>query len=250
MPVPPDWDVLPRGSSNLLFRLDPATQGSLAQVQGSQLRWGVSVHPSDPVWHFSSEEQPPRASTIMPCPSFEEVQRSFANLGILADLSPPVILQEGEDSSRRSVGLVWTQGQTEHFLWLAQEWGQQEATWGPSVQPSHLAPQLHVSVVPQGSPWETHVGELMLSCAPRVFHPLLALPQAEALHAAEWDRMIALESISGLSTLVGLEALLLQLSQLSGLSSTVSSTVLCAHLLPLVRSVAWQLAPSASAELC
>ena len=65
----------------------------------------------------------------------------------------------------------------------------------------------------------------------------------------EKDRQQALEGFSGLSLLGGLAALLQQFSQSPDLASAVSSPVLSAQILPVLRCAPWHLAPAAVSDL-
>ena len=64
------------------------------------------------------------------------------------------------------------------------------------------------------------------------------------MRQAERDRTAALESFSGVETLLVIESVLSHLTQLPNMSSTMSATVLGSHLLPLVRFSLLQVAPS------
>lgn len=249
IPVPQGWEVHHDGSAHILLRPDPVSAGSLARVTGQRLRWGVSAHSPVPGWHFRSEAHPLHSTTALPCPSWDDVHNALSGLSLLAGFSPPVVETDGDENPRRSVGFPWTEGHADHFLRAVREWWLQSAPRGQSAQPPRPAARLRFPAVPLGSSLDARVGAFLLSRPSRSFPPPLATPSADSLRAGEKDRQLALESFSGLATLLSLESLLQQFSQSHDLASSVSAPVLCAQLLPVLRSALWQLAPASAADL-
>ena len=241
VPVPGDWSVLPHEDQPILLRQDPTSPGTMEQVPGLEVRWGVSVHVQDPTWHFRTREQAPRLAATLPFPSADEFLRSFSTLGILAGLPAPVIAQEGEEQQRRPVGLPWVDGQTDQFLRSLRDWWTQSAA-RPSNAPLPRPPtRQRPPLIPHGASLDSQVGAFLAARHPRSFPPPLSTPSADVLRTLERDRASALEFFSAFQTLMGIERLLVHLAQLP---STLSPSALCAHLTPLVRTAVWQLSPT------
>ena len=249
VPVPGDWSMLPHEDQPILLRPDPASTGTMEQVPGLEVRWGVSVHVQAPAWHFRAVEQAPRHPATMPCPSADELLRSFSTLGVLAGLPAPVITPDGEEPQRRPVGLPWVDGQTDQFLRSLREWWTQSAA-RPSNAPLPRPPtRQRPPMIPHGASLDSQVGTFLAARHSRSFPLPLATPSAEVLRTLERDRAAALELFSGFQILMGIERLLVHLTQLPSLPSTLSSSALCAHLTPLVRAAAWQLSPTLYASV-
>lgn len=247
--VPDSWQVLHRGDGNILLRPVRSAPGTMEEVHGHLVRWGVSAHSRTPTWHFCPEVPPEPAASSMPCPSWDEVHHSLSALGLLADLSAPVVTGAGEGQPCRALRLSWTDGTADAFLRATRDWWAQSAVRGQNLQPPRPSPRLRAPVVPLGSSLDSTVGSYLHSRLSRAFLPPLATPTAEFLRAGERDRSFALESFSGLSTLLSVEVLLQSLSQLPDVASSISSPALCALFLPLVRHAVWQLAPAAAADV-
>ena len=116
IPVPPRWQVLHDGPTPVLFRPDPASEGSLARVAGHHVRWGVSALSSSPGWYFRSEAPALHPPSVLPCPDWETVHSALSGLSLLAGFAPPVVTSDGPERPRRSVGLPWIEGHLGHFL--------------------------------------------------------------------------------------------------------------------------------------
>lgn len=249
VPVPCDWQVLRDGDSRILLRRDPSAPGTLVQVPDLEVCWGTSRHSLEPSWHFCPRDQASRPSASIPVPSFDELWRSLSTLGVLAGLNPPVNLSDGEEPPRRSVGVPWAEGRADVFLRSVRDWWSQSAARTSNTQPTRPSSRLRPSVLPHGPSLDSRVGSFLAARHQRAFPPPLSAPSADSLRQAEKDRALALESFSGVETLLLIERVLSHLTLLPDVSTTMSATVLGSHLLPLVRFALSQVAPSMTATV-
>ena len=246
-PVPPLWEVGQDDDQWFLRVPDPAAGGAMALAPNKQVRWGRSLHAPSPQWHFRVVDLPPRTPPAIPCHSAEQVYNSLDSLSMWAGLAPAVLDPEVPGPSRRTVGLPWIQGQALPFLTPFQDWWPQAVMKQQPGQPPRVATRSRAHVFPLGAGWDEKVSRFLLSRPPS-FPPPLAAPSAEAVRVAERDRGQSLESFSGLSYLLALEALMRQMSVKTDLQSLVSPSLLCEFFLPVLRGAIHQLAPSVSAD--
>ena len=249
VPVPQEWSVLQDGDSWSLARPDPSS-GCLSKVPDLEVCWGVSHHSPTPAWHFRSIQAPAPSSTLpaVPRPSFEDLHRSLSTLGFLAGLSPPVVTESDEHHSFRSLGLSWTAGRSGPFLRHLQDWWTQAVAKANPGQPSPPQHRQRIPILPQGPSWDASIGTHLNTPLPRSFTPPLLAPKQEVLRSADRARTSALEMFSGFSSLLAVEHLLNTLAQKKDLPS-LSPSVLCQYLLPVLHNALWQLAPSLSGEV-
>lgn len=140
-------------------------------------------------------------------------------------------------------------GQTTQFLHPVSDLWMQSAARPQNIQLPRPSPCLCAPVMLHGANLDMQVGVFLLAREMHAFPPPLATSSVESLSTGERDRHTTQEMYSGFSTLLSLESLLHQLSLLSDLATTISSTVMCSQLLPLVRSAIWQMTPSTSEEV-
>ena len=246
-PVPSTWEVGPDGDQWVLRVPDPAAGGAMTVAQNKQVRWGCSTHAPTPQWHFRVIDLPPRAPPSIPCHSPDQLYNSLDSLGMWAGLSPAVPDPEVPGPSRRTVGLPWIQGLALPFLTPHRDWWPQAVVKQQPGPPPRVTPRSRAHVFPLGGEWDEAVGRFLLSRPPS-FPPPLAAPSAETIRVAERDRGLSLESFSGLSALLGLEALMRQMAGKPDLGDLVSPSLLCEYFLPVLRCAIHQLSPSVSAD--
>ena len=247
-PVPPTWEVVQQGDQWVLQVPDPSAADAMAVAPNKQVRWGTSRHSPSPRWHFRLTDLPPRAPASIPSPAIEELANAFDSLGLWAGLSPPVLSPDGPEATHRHVDLAWMQGQAMPFLRPLRDWWPEAAVKAQPSPPPRVASRARAHVMPLGSDWDAAVGRFLLSRPPTI-PPPLSSPSAEVRRVAERDKALSLESFSGLSALLALEALMRQMSTKEDLATLVTPSLLCEYFLPMLHGALLQLAPSVSADL-
>ena len=246
-PVPVDWEVRQEGLSWVLMCPDPAAPGLMALVPDLQVRWGTSRYRATAQWHFKALPPPAPELESLPVPSEADLHSALAALALWAGLSPPGLAPAGPEASRRAFLLSWMQGQATNFLRPFREWWQQAAHRTTPPLP-RLAARCRVPVLPAGDDWDAQAARFLLARPPTAFPPPLSTPSAEAVRGAERVRAHALESFSGLSLALALEALVRQLASVPDLGARLSPSELCDFLLPVLQSMAHHLAPGATVD--
>ena len=248
-PVPPGWEVQLEGAAYVLKRPDPSSPGAMVTVQHQQVKWGSSRYCAAPQWHFQACALPPQDRETVHCPSEAHLFTTLDALGLWAGVAPPVVAPAGPAAARRSMSLPWVAGQAMPFIKPLRDWWRQSSAKPIPPPPPRQSPKFKIPVLPAGEDWDAQVARFLLSRAPDALPPPLSPPTAEVLRKAERDRVHALESYSGLSTLLGVEFLVRRLAAVPDLGSLVSPAVLCDYLLPVLQTAAHLLAPAASSDL-
>ena len=246
-PVPSTWEVGQDGDQWVLRVPDPAAGGAMTVAPNKQVRWGSSLHAPAPQWHFRAGDLPPRAPPTIPCHSPDQLYNALDSLGMWAGLAPAVLDPEVPGPSRRTMGLPWIQGLALPYLTPLRDWWPQAVVKQQPGPPPRVAPRSRAHMFPLGAEWDEVVGRYLLA-RPSSFPPPLAAPSAEAVRMAERDRGLSLESFSGLSALLAVEALMRQMAGKADLGELVSPSLLCEYFLPVLRCAIHQLAPSVSAD--